>query len=156
MLADSLDFLGDSANYGVSLFVAGMALRYRTGAALAKGITMGLFGVWVLATSVWRAVYGTLPEAATMGLVGLAALAANAACFALLWKYRGGDSNMRSVWLCSRNDVIGNVAVLVAAFGVFGTGLNWPDVIVAAIMSGLAIHAARQILVQASGELRAA
>src|SRR4051812_298956 len=94
--ADALDFLADTANYGISLFVVGMALRYRASAALAKGMTMGLFGVWVLATSLWHAVYGTVPEAITMGAVGVAALIANAVCFALLWAYRAGDSNMRS------------------------------------------------------------
>ena len=105
--ADSLDFLGDTANYGVSLFVSGMALRNRSIAAFGKGVTMGLFGIWVLASSAWKAFAGVPPEAVTMGLVGFAALAANALCFALLSAYRSGDSNMRSVWLCSRNDLIG-------------------------------------------------
>lgn len=151
--ADALDFLADTANYGISLFVVGMALRYRAGAALAKGMTMGLFGVWVLGSCIWHAVSGTVPEPITMGVVGIAALAANAACFALLWAYRSGDSNMRSVWLCSRNDVVGNLAVLLAALGVFGTGTGWPDVIVAAIMSGLALQGAWHVVRQASGEL---
>ena len=140
--ADALDFLADAANYGISLFVAGMALRYRARAALAKGITMGLFGLSVLGTSIWHAVYGTLPEVVTMGVVGFTALIANAVSLALLWAYRAGDSNMRSVWLCSRNDVLGNFAVLLAALGVFGTGQGWPDVIVASIMGGLALHSA--------------
>jgi hypothetical protein len=96
--ADALDFLADAANYGISLFVIGMALRYPSSAALAKGVTMGLFGLWVLVTSFWHVVYGTVPEALTMGAVGVAALLANAASFALLWAYRSGDSNMRSVW----------------------------------------------------------
>lgn len=151
--ADALDFLADSANYGISLFVAGMVLRYRARAALVKGMTMGLFGVWVLATSLWHAVHGTVPEAITMGAVGVAALLANAASLGLLWAYRTGDSNMRSVWLCSRNDVLGNFAVLLAAVGVFGTGTRWPDVIVASIMSGLALHGAWHVIRQASGEL---
>jgi Co/Zn/Cd efflux system component len=152
--ADALDFLADAANYGLSLFVVGMALYYRAKAALAKGMTMGLFGVWVLATSIWHAAYGTVPEAVTMGVVGSAALLANAASFALLWAYRAGDSNMRSVWLCSRNDVIGNFAVLLAALGVFGTGTGWPDVIVASIMGGLALQGAWHVMRQASGELK--
>jgi Co/Zn/Cd efflux system component len=151
--ADALDFLADAANYGISLFVVGMALQYRAKAALAKGVTMGFFGVWVLATSIWHAASGTLPNAGTMGTVGIAALLANAASFALLWAYRTGDSNMRSVWLCSRNDVIGNFAVLLAALGVFGTGTGWPDVIVAAIMGSLALHGAWRVVRQASGEL---
>ena len=151
--ADALDFLADAANYGISLFVVGMAIPCRASAALAKGMTMGLFGVWVLAIAVWHAAYGRVPEAVTMGAVGLAALLANSASFALLWAYRDGDSNMRSVWLCSRNDVIGNFAVLLAAVGVFGTGTGWPDVIVASVMGGLALQGAWFVIRQASGEL---
>jgi Co/Zn/Cd efflux system component len=120
--ADALDFLGDAANYGISLFVVGMALRYRAMAALAKGVSMGAFGLWVMATVVWHAIHGTLPSAMTMGTVGFAALTANAVSFAMLWLYRTGDANMRSAWICTRNDVLGNLAVLLAAIGVFGTG----------------------------------
>ena len=154
--ADALDFLADSVNYGVSLFVVGMAPRYRATAAFAKGLTMGLFGIWVLGTSLWHVVYQTVPEAMTMGVIGVAALVANALCLALLWAYRGGDSNMRSVWLCSRNDVIGNFAVLLAALGVFGTGTGWPDVIVASIMSALALQGAWKVIEHSSAELREA
>ncbi len=125
--ADALDFLGDAANYAISLFVVGMALRYRASAALAKGATMAAFGLWVIGTVVWHAWHGTLPSAFTMGTVGLAALLANAATFGLLWAYRHGDANMRSAWICTRNDVLGNLAVLLAALGVFGTGTGWPD-----------------------------
>jgi Co/Zn/Cd efflux system component len=152
--ADALDFLGDTGNYAISLFVIGKALRYRSWAAVAKGGTMGVLGLWVIAMAVWHALHGTLPEAGTMGVVGFVALAANAACFGLLWAYRTGDSNMRSVWLCSRNDVLGNLAVLLAALGVFGTGTGWPDVIVAAIMAGLALQASILVIRQAMGELR--
>jgi Co/Zn/Cd efflux system component len=152
--ADALDFLGDVANYGISLFVIGMALRYRATAALIKGMTMGAFGIWVIGATVSNAVKGTVPHALTMGEVGFAALAANAAVFALLWAYRKGDSNMRSVWLCSRNDVIGNLAVLFAALGVFGTGTGWPDVIVAGLMASLGIQGAFQVIRQALGEVR--
>ena len=120
--ADALDFLGDVANYGISQFVIGMALRYRAKATLIKGATMGVFGLWVIGEVIWHSIYGTLPRAVTMGEVGCAALAANAIVFGLLWTSRTGDSNMRSAWLCSRNDVIGNLAVLFAAAGVFGTG----------------------------------
>src|SRR6266480_3499166 len=112
--ADALDFFGDAANYAISLFVVDMALRYRAMAALAKGGSMGLFGLWVIATVVWHAVHGTLPNAFTMGAVGFAALAANAISFALLWAYRSGNANMRSAWICTRNDVVGNLAVLFA------------------------------------------
>jgi Co/Zn/Cd efflux system component len=152
--ADSLDFLGDAANYGISLFVVGMALRYRASAALAKGATMGAFGLWVIGTVIWHAVHGTLPSAFTMGVVGAAALAANVASFGMLWAYRHGDANMRSAWICTRNDVLGNLAVLLAALGVFGTGTGWPDVIVAAIMAALALQGAATVARQALGELR--
>jgi Co/Zn/Cd efflux system component len=152
--ADALDFLGDTGNYAISLFVIGKALRYRSLAALAKGGTMGVLGLWVIATAFWHALHGTLPGAETMGAVGFVALAANAACFGLLWAYRKGDSNMRSVWLCSRNDVLGNLAVLLAALGVFGTGSGWPDVIVAAIMAGLALQGSILVIRQAMSELR--
>ena len=152
--ADALDFLADAGNYGISLFVVGMALRYRAMAALAKGATMGLFGLWVIGITAWHVVNGTLPHAATMGAVGFAALLANAAVLGLLWAYRAGDANMRSVWLCSRNDVIGNGAVLLAALGVFGTGTGWPDVIVAAVMAVLALQGVWVSIRLALGELR--
>jgi len=152
--ADALDFLGDAANYAISLLVVGMALRYRALAALAKGATMAAFGLWVIATVVWHALHGTLPSAFTMGTVGVAALLANAASFGLLWAYRHGDANMRSAWICTRNDVLGNLAVLLAALGVFGTGSGWPDTIVAAIMATLAIQGAALVIRQASAELR--
>ena len=140
--ADALDFLGDAANYGISLSVAGLALHHRARAALVKGISMGMFGVWVVSRALWHLAHGTVPEASTMGLVGSAALLANTLTFALLWAYRSGDSNMQSVWLCSRNDVIGNCAVLLAALGVLGTSQGWPDVVVAAIMGVIAIQGA--------------
>ena len=152
--ADALDFLGDAANYAISLFVIGMTLRYRAMAALAKGGTMVLFGVWVIGTLIWHAVHGTLPNALTMGAVGFAALATNATSFALLWAYRGGDANMRSAWICTRNDVLGNLAVLLAALGVFGTGTGWPDIVVAAIMAGLALQGAAIVIRQSLTELR--
>src|SRR5207237_8151541 len=151
--ADALDFLGDAANYGISLFVVGMALRYRASAALAKGATMGLFGLWVIGTVFWHVVHGTLPSAFTMGTVGVAALLANAASFGLLWAFRGGDANMRSAWICTRNDVLGNLAVLAAALGVFGTETGWPDVLVATIMAGLALPGATGGLISAAREM---
>jgi Co/Zn/Cd efflux system component len=154
--ADALDFFADAANYGLSLFVVGSTLRYRASAALIKGVSMGVFGFWVLGASLWHALQETVPEAITMGIVGFAALLANLASFALLWAYRGGDSNTRSVWLCSRNDVIGNLAVLLAALGVFGTGTGWPDVIVASVMGGLALQAAWRVVGQALQELQIA
>lgn len=154
--ADALDFLGDAANYAISLLVVGMALRYRAAAALAKGLTMGAFGLWVVGTVVWHAAHGTLPNAFTMGMVGVAALAANVASFGLLWAHRKGDSNMRSAWICTRNDVLGNIAVLSAALGVFGTGAGWPDIIVAAIMAGLALQGAVVVVRHSRMELKVA
>ena len=152
--ADALDFFGDAANYAISLMVVGMALRYRASAALAKGATMGLFGLWIIGTVIWHAVHGSLPSALTMGVVGFTALVANAASFGLLWACRGGDANMRSAWICTRNDVIGNFAVLLAALGVFGTGTGWPDIIVAAIMATLALQGAMVVIRQSLTELR--
>jgi Co/Zn/Cd efflux system component len=152
--ADALDFLGDAANYGISLSVVGMALRYRASAALAKGATMGLFGLWVVGTLIWHALHGTLPSVFTMSAVGALALTANAASFGFLWAYRHGDANMRSAWICTRNDVLGNLAVLMAALGVLGTGTGWPDIIVAGIMAGLAIQGAAVVVRQSLGELR--
>jgi len=152
--ADALDFFGDAANYAISLLVVGMVLRYRALAALAKGSTMGLFGLWIIGTAVWHAFHGTLPNAYTMGAIGFAALAANAISFGLLWAYRDGDANMRSAWICTRNDVLGNLAVLLAAAGVFGTGTGWPDVIVAAIMASLALQGSWLVVQQSLGELR--
>ena len=153
--ADALDFLGDAGNYIISLLVVGMALRYRAMAALAKGSTMGLFGLWVIGVTAWHAWQGTVPEAFTMGAVGVAALLANATSFALLWAYREGDSNMRSAWVCTRNDVLGNLAVLLAALGVFGTGTGWPDIAVAAIMAALALQGAWIVIGHSWSELRA-
>jgi Co/Zn/Cd efflux system component len=152
--ADALDFLGDAGNYAISLFVVGMALRYRAMAALFKGATMAAFGLWVIGVVGWHAWQGTLPHAFTMGAVGFAALAANAASFGLLWAHRGGDANMRSAWICTRNDVFGNLAVLLAAAGVFGTGAGWPDIMVAAIMAGLALQGAILVVRQSLDELR--
>jgi Co/Zn/Cd efflux system component len=152
--ADALDFLGDAANYSISLFVVGLALRYRATAALAKGTSMGLFGLWVIGTVIWHALHGTLPNAFTMGAVGMAALIANGASFALLWAHRGGDANMQSAWICTRNDVLGNSAVLLAAAGVFGTRTGWPDIIVATIMAGLALQGAALVISRSLAELR--
>jgi len=154
--ADALDFLGDAGNCAISLFVVGMALRYRAMAALAKGSTMAVFGLWVIGITGWNAWHGTLPQAFTMGAVGFTALAANAASFGLLWSHREGDANMRSAWICTRNDVVGNLAVLLAALGVFGTGTGWPDILVAAMMATLALQGALIVIRQARVELQTA
>jgi Co/Zn/Cd efflux system component len=152
--ADALDFFGDAANYAISLGVAGMTLTWRARAALVKGGTLIAFALWVLGTTFWHAIYGTLPHAEVMGVIGFAALIANGGVALMLYRFRGGDANMRSVWICSRNDVIGNLAVLLAAMGVFGSGTGWPDVIVAAIMGGLGLWGGWQIAHQARTELR--
>jgi Co/Zn/Cd efflux system component len=152
--ADALDFFGDAANYAISLGVAGMALAWRARAAVAKGSTLIAFAWWVLGSTAWHAFYGTLPRAEVMGVVGIAALIANGGVAVMLYRFRTGDANMRSVWICSRNDAIGNATVLLAALGVFGTGAGRPDVIVAAIMGGLGLWGGWQIVAQAQGELR--
>ena len=155
LLADSLDFLGDAGNYGISLFVLGMALQWRARASLLKAASMGAFGLWVAVTTVQHALAGTVPAAPVMGMVGALAFAANLGVAALLYRWREGDSNMRSVWICTRNDAIGNLAVLAAAAGVLGSGSGWPDYLVAAVMSGLALVGAVQVARQALAELAA-
>jgi Co/Zn/Cd efflux system component len=152
--ADALDFFGDAANYAISLGVAGLALAWRARAALVKGATLIGFALWVLGSTAWHAVAGTLPRAEVIGVVGVAALVANAGVALMLYRFRAGDSNMRSVWICSRNDALGNLAVVMAAAGVFGTGTGWPDVIVAAAMGGLGLWGGGQIVRLARGELR--
>ena len=152
--ADALDFLGDSANYAISLMVVGMALAWRARAALLKGVTLLLFGLWIVVSTGLAAWHGSVPEAGVMGTFGVVALVANLGVAALLYRYRTGDANMRSVWICSRNDAVGNIAVMVAALGVVGTGTAWPDLIVAALMAVLALWGGAQIVAQATGELR--
>jgi Co/Zn/Cd efflux system component len=152
--ADALDFLGDAANYAVSLGVAGMALVWRARAALLKGWTLLVLGYWVIASAGWHAVMSTVPEARIMSIVGVVALFVNIAVAIMLYRYRVGEANMRSVWICSRNDAIGNLAVLAAALGVFSIGTGWPDIIVAGIMAALSITGGAQIIRQARAELR--
>ncbi|WP_372988356.1 cation transporter [Marinobacter sp.] len=139
LMADAIDFFGDSANYILSLSVLSMGMLWRGRAAMIKGLTMATFGLAVWARAIWVAQSGITPEPLTMGAVGLLALAANVSVAVMLFRFREGDSDMRSVWLCSRNDAIGNLAVMGAALGVFGTGTAWPDLIVAAIMGTLAL-----------------
>lgn len=152
--ADALDFFGDAANYAISLGVAGMSLVWRGRAALVKGGTLIALALWISGNTAWHALHGTLPQAEVMGAVGFAALVANAGVAVMLYRFRGGDANMRSVWICSRNDAVGNFTVLLAALGVFGTGTGWPDVIVAAVMGGLGLWGGGQIVRQARHELR--
>ncbi|HEY5646729.1 MAG: cation transporter [Gammaproteobacteria bacterium] len=151
--ADALDFLADSANYAISLFVVGMAISARARATLVKGATMAVFGCWVIGSAIYRAVTGSAPDAGVMGGIAFLALTANVAVAALLYRFRQGDSNMRSIWLCSRNDAVGNVAVILAAAGVFASSSRWPDLIVAAVIAGLNISAAAHVVRLARGEL---
>lgn len=153
LLADAIDFFGDAANYGVSLAVLTLAAVWRARAAVLKAATMVLFAVFVLGRAAWGAMAGVPPEPLTMGAVGALALAANVGVAVLLYAWREGDANMRSVWLCTRNDAIGNVAVMLAAAGVFGTGTRWPDLAVAAAMAALAFTAGISVLRQARREL---
>ena len=152
--ADALDFLGDATNYAISLVVLQRSLRLRASASLLKGASMALFGLWVLTNTVLHAIHGTVPQASVMGIVGVLALGANVLVALLLYRFRSGDSNMRSVWLCSRNDAIANIATVVAASGVFLSGTGWPDLAVGGVMALLALSSATQVLRQAIGELR--
>jgi Co/Zn/Cd efflux system component len=144
--ADALDFLGDSANYALSLGVAGLGLVWRARAALAKGVSLGVLSLAVLGITLWHIQAGTVPAAGVMGVVGVMALLANVGVALILYRFREGDANMRSVWICSRNDAIGNIAVMLAALGVFGTGTGWPDFMVATIMATLGFTGAWQIV----------
>ncbi|MFV0335147.1 MAG: cation transporter [Tropicimonas sp.] len=150
--ADALDFLGDALTYGISLAVIGASLRVRSTAALAKGASLLLMGLWVFGSTLYRLLHVGVPEAGVMGMVGLLALLTNLASVLLLVRYKDGDANVRSVWLCSRNDAIGNVAVMIAALGVWGTATGWPDLIVATIMAGLFLSSSFQIIRQALAE----
>ncbi len=153
LMADAIDFFGDSANYILSLSVLSLGMLWRGRAAMVKGITMTLFGIAVLASAAWVLQSGATPEPLTMGVVGLVALIANVVVAMLLFRFREGDSDMRSVWLCSRNDAISNVAVMVAALGVFGTGTAWPDLAVASIMGGLAITSGISVVRHARSDI---
>jgi Co/Zn/Cd efflux system component len=152
--ADALDFLADTVTYGLSLAVIGASLRTRASAALAKGVSLSLMTLWVFGTTVYQTLILGLPKAEVMGVVGVLALAVNAASVLLLRPYKDGDANVRSVWLCSRNDTIGNVIVMGAAVAVWGTATAWPDLLVAAIMAGIFLTSSVQILRQAWTEYR--
>ncbi|WP_415892422.1 cation transporter [Neptuniibacter sp. PT8_73] len=154
LLADAIDFLGDSANYVISLSVLSMGMLWRSRAALIKGSTMLLFGIAVLLKVLWDAFNGQTPEPVTMGIIGLLALVANVTVAIMLYTFRSGDADMRSVWLCSRNDAIGNVAVMIAAAGVLGSGQAWPDLLVATIMGLLATSSGISVIKQARLEIK--
>ena len=153
LLADALDFAGDAANYGISIAVLSLGILWRSRAAIVKALSMGAFGLFVLGRALRMSVEGMPPEPVTMGAIALLALAANVGVAALLYAFRDGDANMRSVWLCTRNDAIGNVAVAFAALGVFGTGSAWPDLLVAGVMALLSVSASVSVLRQARREM---
>tara|TARA_Y100001972_G_scaffold124854_2_gene174922 strand:+ start:190 stop:834 length:645 start_codon:yes stop_codon:yes gene_type:complete len=152
--ADALDFLGDTATYTITLMVLGMPLVWRARAALVKGASLGLMGIWVLGSTIYYALVLDVPQAEVMGSIGLLALTANMVSVLLLLRHRNGDANVRSVWLCSRNDAIGNLAVIFAASGVWATSSAWPDLIVAGVMASLFLWSSAQIVSQALSELR--
>jgi len=154
LAADAADFLGDSANYALSLGALALGGAWTSRVALLKGAAMSVYGVAVLAYAAWRAWLGVPPEPVIMGVVGMLALLVNVGVAALLYRFREGDANMRSVWLCTRNDVIANLAVLAAAAGVFGTGTVWPDVAVAAMLALLGLFSGRIVIQHARAELR--
>jgi Co/Zn/Cd efflux system component len=152
--ADALDFLADTATYGLSLLVIGLLPIWRARAALFKGLSLAVMGLWVLGSTAYQALILGLPQAEVMGAIGLLALGANLASVLLLLRYRDGDANVRSVWLCSRNDAIGNIAVVIAASGVWATSTAWPDLIVAGLMASLFLWSATQIIRQSLQEMR--
>ncbi|SON56551.1 Cadmium, cobalt and zinc/H(+)-K(+) antiporter [Hartmannibacter diazotrophicus] len=152
--ADALDFFADAVTYGISMAVIGKSIRIRSSAALAKGISLFFMGLFVFGSTVYRVFVVGVPEAEVMGVVGFMALATNVASVLFLMRYKDGDANVRSVWLCSRNDAIGNVAVMIAALGVWGTSTGWPDLLVAGIMAGLFLTSSFQIVRHSIAEWR--
>lgn len=154
--ADALDFLGDTLSYGISLWAIGKALTVRSSAALIKGISLLLMAIWVVGSTLYRIWVLNQPDAFIMGWVAIAAFSANMLSVLLLMRYRNGDANVRSVWLCSRNDAIGNLVVLLAASGVWYTDTPWPDLLTALIMATLFLSSSWQIIRQALAEKRAA
>ncbi len=155
LLADSVDMLGDAIVYGFSLYVIGRGVVWQTRAAMLKGVIMAAFGVGVLAHVVVKAVHGFVPTAEVMGMVGVIALVANLMCLFLLWQHRGDDLNMRSAWVCSRNDVIGNAGVLIAALLVYLTGSPWPDMVIGLLIATLFVRSAIGIILEASRDTKA-
>lgn len=152
--ADALDFLGDAANYAISLGVTGLALHWRARTALLKGATILLFGLGVLGSAIWGLIHGATPNHFAMGAVGFAALIVNVTVALMLYRYRTGDANMRSVWICSRNDAINNLLVIGAGLAVLWSGSGLPDLVVAFIMAALGISGGWQIVRQSLRELK--
>ncbi|MFA6119881.1 MAG: cation transporter [Sideroxydans sp.] len=153
LVADSLDMLGDALVYGFSLYVVARGVTMKAKAALLKGIIMAGFGFFVLCQAIYRIVYPQIPVFETIGLIGLMALAANSLCIYLLWRHRADDINMSSVWLCSRNDIVANVSVLFAAFGVWLTHSGWPDILVGLALAVLFLRSSVQVVKDSLQEL---
>ena len=151
--ADALDFLGDTVTYAITLMAMGFSLKTRAKAAMFKGVSLGLLGLWVYGQMFYYLIQGQVPSYEIMGMMGVIAFLANLFSAVLLYRYRVGDSNMQSVWLCSRNDAVGNLAIIIAASGVFATGVSWPDFVVATIMASLSVTASYRIIRLAATEL---
>ena len=154
LLADSLDMLGDSLVYGFSLYVLWRSAEWKATAALLKGAIMALFGVGVLIEAVYKTIAGVVPVADVMGIIGLVVLLGNGLCFFLLYRHRSDDLNMRSTWLCSRNDIIANLSVLAAAVGVKILDSSWPDIVVGAAIAALFLRSAFTVLGEVFAELQ--
>jgi len=146
LLADSLDMLGDAVVYGFSLYVIARSAAWKALSAFLKGAIMGAFGLFVLGHAGYKLLYPQVPHVEAVGLIGLLALAANSVCLLLLWRHRTEDVNMRSVWLCSRNDIIANTSVLLAAVGIGLTDSQWPDLVVGLSIAALFLHSAFQVI----------
>ena len=149
LLADSLDMLGDALAYGFSLYVVAHGLRMKALAAIFKGLIMAVFGLFVLGEAIYKILAPHVPVFEAIGVMGLVALAANSFCLFLLWSHRADDINMKSVWLCSRNDIIANTSVLAAAAGVWITASPWPDILVGTALAGLFLRSAVHVLTEA-------
>ena len=154
LLADSLDMLGDSLVYAFSLCVLWRSAAWKAKAALLKGAIMAVFGAGVLLEVSYKMISGIVPSAATMGIIGTVVLLGNGICFLLLFRHRSDDLNMRSTWLCSRNDILANLSVLVAAIGVREFAASWPDVLVGAAIAALFLRSAFTVLRESFLELR--
>jgi cation diffusion facilitator family transporter len=155
LMADSVDMLGDALVYALSLYALSRSDRWKAGAALVKGVTILAFGGWIAFEIVGKLASGVVPMSSSMAVFGALALAANVLCLTLLWRYRGADLNMRSTFECSRNDVIANVGVLIAAAGVWWTGAAWPDIAVGAIVAVLFLRSAVSVIGEAWPAFRA-
>lgn len=154
LLADSLDMLGDATVYAFSIYVIHKSAKWKAGAALLKGAIISVFGFYVLGEAIYKVLSDVVPVAKTMGMIGAIALLANSSCLVLLLKHRDDDINMKSTWICSRNDIIANIGVLLAAFFVSYFNSKWPDVIIGVAIAGIFLKSAISILVEAYGEFK--